>query len=312
MNANETWTIGDVVQKIRTEQGISMQDLSRGICSVATLSRIEADERDMDMMMAETIFGRLGYSPDKFEIYTGPEELERYNLRERMQKEKEDGKVLLLDEDVRRYYERYGKKLSALEKQFLKGMEGFLAWKRGELQEAARMTEEAAKITILLEEGEWVKDAVLSAGEMNLLSMLADIYKEEGEKLNSFRLTYQMFRYLDGSERRKKQMADLYVRIAGKLVPMYLEYGETGRAYEVCRKNLELLRETKKLQGLLQMMEWKGRCEERMEQAGRKEQGVSRGSYVRAYYLYLTMGNQEDAERIREELEAKGQWESMQ
>ena len=98
MNANETWTIGDVVQKIRTEQGISMQNLSRGICSVATLSRIEADERDMDMMMAETIFGRLGYSPDKFEIYTGPEELERYNLRERMQKEKEDGEVLLLDE----------------------------------------------------------------------------------------------------------------------------------------------------------------------------------------------------------------------
>lgn len=37
-----------------------MQKLSLGLCSAAIFSRIEAYEWDMDTMMADTVFGRLG------------------------------------------------------------------------------------------------------------------------------------------------------------------------------------------------------------------------------------------------------------
>lgn len=57
-------------EKLRTDQGFTMQKLSLGLCSAAIFSRIEAYEWDMDTMMADAVFGRLGDSPTSFEIYT--------------------------------------------------------------------------------------------------------------------------------------------------------------------------------------------------------------------------------------------------
>lgn len=307
MSTNETWTIGELVRKIRTDQGVTLQELSRGLCSAATLSRIEADERDMDMMMADAVFGRLGYSPDKFEIYTGPEELERYNLREQVIREKGESEIPSLKRDMQQYYDRYGKKLSALEEQFLKEMEGFLAWKAGCLEEAERLIEEAVQITIPAEGDAWIRQAVLSEREMQLLVMLSDIYQGKGRKTDAFRLIDQIFRHLDGSERRKEQMTDLYVQVAGKLTSMYFSYGETEHAYEACKKALELLKKTKKHRNLPEMMEWKGKCEEQLEQEGRLAKGFSRGSNIRAYYLYLAMEKQEEAGRVKAHMEELGQ-----
>lgn len=311
MSTKETWTIGDVVQKLRMDQGITLQELSCGLCSAATLSRIEADERDMDMMTAEIVFGRLGYAADKFEIYTGTEELERYHLRERMTGEIQEGALGSLEEDLRQYYERYGERLSPLEEQFLKGTKGFWAWKTGDLEEAERFTEEAVQITIPSVEEEWGGRMVLSEWEMELLVMQADIYQEKGKEKDAFLINNRIFRYLDFNDRRKEQMTDLYVRVAEKLMSVYLESRETQRACEVCRKSLDLMKKTKKLRGLAEMMEWKGACEERLEQERCLSLGTSKSSYVKAYYLYLTMGNQKNAERVKVHMEELGQWESM-
>lgn len=56
-----SFTIGSIIKQLREEQGISGVQLSRGLCSPATLSRIEADEREMSLIFSGMLFGRLGY-----------------------------------------------------------------------------------------------------------------------------------------------------------------------------------------------------------------------------------------------------------
>ena len=64
----QQWTVGDIIRKMREEAKIGLEQLSRGLCSVATLSRIEAGEREMDLLLAWRIFQRLGYKIDKYEL----------------------------------------------------------------------------------------------------------------------------------------------------------------------------------------------------------------------------------------------------
>ena len=57
----DMWTIGDIVKMLREEQEISGAELSYGLCSMPTLSRIEADEREMNVIFSMVLFGRLGF-----------------------------------------------------------------------------------------------------------------------------------------------------------------------------------------------------------------------------------------------------------
>ncbi len=60
--------LGSVLQRLRIEQGISQKELSQGLCSVATLSRIEAGERLPDQILFDSLISRLGKDSTKWEL----------------------------------------------------------------------------------------------------------------------------------------------------------------------------------------------------------------------------------------------------
>ena len=311
MITDEFWTIGDVVRKLRNDQGITMQKLSLGLCSAATFSRIEANERDMDMMMAEIVLGRLGYSPDKFEIYTGQEELERYELREEIQKKEKKGKFHEVIATAEQYEIKYRRNLTRLEEQFVSGCKGFAEWKLGELEKAEELVEQAVRITVPLDHGTWVENSVLSKKELELLGILAEIYRNLGKTTEAFQLEYQIFHHLDRNSGKKIRMVEIYVRKGKRLAEFFVKNHEIKSAYEICQKSLSLLKETKKLYGLPDMMEWKARCEEELEKSQMINEGTARTSFWRAYYLYGALGEKEEADRIKRYLKELGQWESI-
>ncbi len=311
MITDEFWTIGDVVRKLRTDQGITMQKLSLGLCSAATFSRIESNERDMDMMMAETVLGRLGYSPDKFEIYTGAEELERYEQREEIQKKVKDGKFHEVIAAAEQYETKYQGKLTRLEEQFLNECKGFAKWKMGELEKAEELMEQAVRITVPLDHGVWVENSILSKKELELLGNLAEIKRDLGRMTEAFRLEYQIFHHFDQNSRKKMRMVEIYIGKGERLAEFFLKNQEIASAYEICQKSLSLLKETKKLYGLPDMMEWKARCEEEMEKSQMIKEGTARTSFLRAYYLYGALGEPEEADRVKRYLKEREQWESI-
>ena len=134
MDKLETWTIGEIIKKLREEQKVTLHQLCRGICSPATLSRIEEHDRDMEFIMATVLFERLGYTLDKFECYGSKEEFDQYEKRLLIQSHKENGEIEFMEKELKEYVQMIGDKKNALQEQFIAYMKGFLYYESGKMQ----------------------------------------------------------------------------------------------------------------------------------------------------------------------------------
>lgn len=70
--------IGRMVYTLRTEQGMSQEELVRGICSIPTLSRLESGERRPDILVFNAILERLGKATDVISVALTLEEFEYF------------------------------------------------------------------------------------------------------------------------------------------------------------------------------------------------------------------------------------------
>lgn len=88
----DIWEIGKMMYTLRTEKGITQEELCRGLCSVATLSRLEAGERRPDIFVFNALFQRIGKSTDYFNIVFNLEEFTYFAKRRNIE-------IALLSED---------------------------------------------------------------------------------------------------------------------------------------------------------------------------------------------------------------------
>ena len=72
----KSWSIGEMIRYLREKQQISLGCLSRGLCSMSTLSRIENNERALSILLAQRLLGRLGWKICEFESYCSDKEFE--------------------------------------------------------------------------------------------------------------------------------------------------------------------------------------------------------------------------------------------
>lgn len=88
MNIN---TLGHLLKYYRAKYDLQQETLCSGICSVATLSKVEQGSRIIDSLSAECLLGRIGKEVLQFEIILNEEDYMTWNLREEIRKcEKEN------------------------------------------------------------------------------------------------------------------------------------------------------------------------------------------------------------------------------
>ena len=73
--------IGDIIRTRRQELNFTQGELSEGLCSRITLSRIEAGSQDPSRTVFEAIMQRLGLSRSRYNVFADGKELDIYNLR---------------------------------------------------------------------------------------------------------------------------------------------------------------------------------------------------------------------------------------
>ena len=61
-------SLGKILQRLRKEQGMNQEELSRGLCSISTLSRFESGEREPYQILFESLVSRLGKDSTKWEM----------------------------------------------------------------------------------------------------------------------------------------------------------------------------------------------------------------------------------------------------
>ena len=311
-NEQQQWTVGDIVRRMREEAKIGLEQLSRGLCSVATLSRIEAGEREMDLLLAWRIFQRLGYKIDKYELYATEEELQQWEQRSQMEE-------LVCREDTERlacaiqtYRQQWGEKVekNPLQRQFLAYMQGLLDMQKGDFQEAKELLEAAAEeIVPSLEET--VGNAALGEMELEILHALSDIYEHMGEVEKSEKLREMLLENIGREKKRVKIYLKLYTELFCKHARNMMETKGSVRTLNAAETCLQILQEEKKTCCLPELLHIQAKCLEDLFQKKGETKEVMLKSWQKAYYIYRLYEKQEEAEKIRKYLEETYQWDCI-
>lgn len=308
----ESWTVGDIVRRMREEEGMSLEQLSRGLCSSATLSRIEAGEREMDFLMASRVFQRLGYKIDKFEIYASEEELTQWDQRQRMEELAAGGQTKALEQALGQYQESWGEEIKKkpLQRQFIKYMEGLAKKQKKEWKEAEQLLRASASETI----PGWEKESgtvALGELEMKILSCLADVCEELGQNENAETMRGMLIRNIGRKEERMRTYLALYTELLCKNAKKILEEKGSARTLRSVDQCLQIMQEEKKICHWPELLHIKSQCLETLFQEGKKEKETMLKSWQKTYYIYRLYERQEEAEKIRTYLEEAYQWECI-
>lgn len=302
------WTIGSIVKQLREERGISGAQLSRGLCSPATLSRIEAGEREMGLYFSSILFSRLGYYPDKFELYGSKEEYVQYEQRAviwKLENQQDYGQISLELAKYRKNWEAAIKK-EPLQQQFVNSIRGLLYVYENDgadCEQGIELLENAIALTMPEWSGKWYQDAVVSEVELNILSILADAYEVAGKQREALRIRRNIYAYLEKKPANRIQMLRLYTDVICKIIPELLQQNNPGQSLEMCEYGLNALSKRGRMYHWPDLLYWKGRCLESLYRIGKSEKSSVTAVYVRAYYIYRLFGNEEMAEKIKAHLE---------
>lgn len=304
MFIEDTWTVGSIAKQLREEQGISAAQLSYGLCSPITLGRIEAGEREMDLIFAVMLFGRLGYYPDKFELFGSRDEYAQYEQRVSIQKLKRKREYEQMALELAQYQKDWKAVIekNRLQQQFVDSMRGFLCIQEKDHAnriQGVKLLEKAAAFTIPKWKGNWGQESLVSESELDILSMLADAFEASGDLQSAFDMRRNIYIYMEKKRTNRIQMLQLYTEIICKIVPVILKQHNVGQALEMCEHGLNALSEKGRLYHWPDLLYWKGRCLEELYRVGKSEKALVIAAYTRAYYIYRLLHMEEKAEKVK-------------
>lgn len=75
------YSLGCYIKLLREEQGISCEELCRGLCNRSTLYRIERGEQQPSLFVASQLLQRLGMDEGVPMLPLGPQDFEISNLQ---------------------------------------------------------------------------------------------------------------------------------------------------------------------------------------------------------------------------------------
>lgn len=246
-----------LLKNIRTEEGISLDQLALGIMSASQLARIEKGERSVAKIVRDRLLERLGVARD---LYENLLELEDYREWERQkdilhavrEKQTKEAEQLLSeyeesledDENIRRQF--YLVMLADIQKK-AEGQELFVR----------KCYREALALTVPEADTVWAKQRPLSILEINLL--LENLAYENG--MDSFLKYKVLLHYVEDGCYDEISKAKIYPKIAFYSLKKRMQYrehldaGERMECLEICGKAVERLRDAGRTYYLVELLE---------------------------------------------------------
>lgn len=243
--------IGKLINYERNRAGMTLKELSRGLCSRAFLMRVETGERTCDKIIADALLQRAGVSADKFSHLLSPKEQLLLMLREQMLSAVERGNEAEARDIIARYRRKTERK-GKLHKQLLLLAQVMLDWKcGGKMETMQESLAEAWDITMggsLMEDmvSGKKKDMGMTLTEFVLLMMHYRLLEEQGDLKRASAgyawLLSHLERFSDVGDRAK-----LYPQIAYRRLLLLMKEGKTEEAVQLAKKGVELLQEEGRL-----------------------------------------------------------------
>jgi len=302
--------IGFAIQYYREKYGISQSTLCKGLCSVATLSRIETGERTVDGLLLETLLERMGKTPNKFELVLTEVDYVSFQMRAEIENliEKIDlpavAKLLLS-------YEKTTSSKGNLHKQFITRMEAKLnELQEGSIEKTVELLTQAISYTVPGFESNEIKDCYLSNTELNIIIDIAGRRLLIGMRERAKEILFQVLEYLE-LHSSLDIINELYPKVAIIVCEIFIKEQDFNKALNICNKGLEKNKSNRKLDYRGELALLKAQVMEALskgQREGEPDQKEFLKWYLQAYYVFDFCGEDTKAREIRKYLQEEYTW----
>lgn len=305
--------IGAVVQYFREFYQISQGKLCKGLCSIATFSRIEAGERDVDALLLETLLERLGRTPNRFELILTDQDYVLYQKRERIKElilyKSYDEAFALVNE-----YETLAASKGSVHRQFIISSKALLnEINGGDINTTIDLFMEAILCTIPKFKSNNIKEIYLSNSELHIIIDVIERMISAGMTKQAEELLNQILKYLD-LHKTIEENNRLYPKVAIIASRFYLQENNLIGALYMCNKGLDKNKGNRKMDYLGELTYIKAQTTEALLKTKMIE-GITKQEclklYKQAYYVYSFCEEHAIADNIKKYLREEYQWEDI-
>ena len=273
--------MGLFVRMIREAKGYNQEEICEGICSLATLSRIETGERMVDFLTVESLLARMKVEKSEYEFVLDEEEYELYQQREEI--------ISLIQ---RQQYDKAKRKLLYYEKHY--GKEVFL---------------KAIVITAPKYEQKFKQREILSNIELSCITGIFSCIENSVEKEEKFEELYKYFQWC----KIKEKLYPVPYRMA---MQYYAECLYENKKYELCKKIcIEAIQElslTSKLENREKFFYLKAKAQEKIGFLLEVEKQQCMNDFLTAYYIREFYNGEEDAKEVEMYMKERCPWQFIE
>lgn len=239
-------TIGIALSYYREKYGLSMTQVCEGICSPATMFRIEEGYREVDSLVSATLLSRIGKQVLEFELLLNEKDYNLFRLRKDIHRNLEEKNLdtaekllqkrgaskeeikAVLNEAILLTKPFFGKKkntsdlYSEMEIKLFLGLIQFsedISWKEAELKR------------MLLFTRKYDSKKIKEQAEMSILKELASIQEEKGDAQKELEYIEQALTLVKES-RTMRGLAELHFKKAGLLKELMQRNKDMQQEYQ--------------------------------------------------------------------------------
>ena len=302
--------IGSAIQYFRESYQISQGKLCMGLCSIATLSRIEAGERDADSLLLETLLERLGRMPNQFELILTEFDYDLYQKREEIKSRIVDKNYNIAGSLLQEYELMAASKGNA-HSQFIIASKALLnEVNGGSIETTIDLLMQAITCTVPDFKTNEIKDYYLSHSELNVIIEILQRMTSAGMNKDAKQILKQILDYLElhNTVEENNYLYSKVAIIAGKL---YIKEKKLKKALEICNKGFEKNKGNRKMDYLGELTFIKAQATEgllKVQVDWEEKKKDCLKLYLQAYYVLNFCEETDTAKHIREHIKGEYQW----
>ncbi len=210
------YVVGDFLRETRLRKGYTQEEVSYGICTTASLSRIENGMQMPGRLILEKLFERLGTENNLFNSFVSREDMELYSAIQELIRNITDDDVAKIESQIK-VVEKISTNTLELEHQCLYFAKGELArQKEKDDEKAMELYMKAIHITLPDFDGKNpLRNNLLTFDEIMIINAIAILYANDEDimtaiKLDNWLKEYMEEKVVDGRMKTTKYPMILY------------------------------------------------------------------------------------------------------
>lgn len=307
------YTIGYAIQYFREKYNISQGILCRGLCSVATLSRIECGDRDVDAFLLEALLERMGQTPNKFELVLTEKDYVLYYIRDEIERDfNKKNRQLIIDK--LKEYQQNSKGRGGIHLQYIKSMEAKLnELDGGDIEKSIELSMEAIRFTVPEFSTAAMEHGCFSTIELNIISDIANYQYQNDKIIEAKEIIEGVLEYirkhayieLTNQVYAKAIVSVCHILLRQELYEEALKMCESGLSYNIRSRKLNYRGDLSLIKARIIEQLIKNNLENRFQESDFLK------CYLQAYYVFDFIDEVDKKKEIQEYLSGVYPWVSI-